>query len=94
LQQQYAQVDEEDLLREREQGSNDEVEEVHVAGREYSGGKVSRDSAKADDKHDPETAVASEARQRAVIEVCALKFHGFTAEGVFESEPCADWILH
>ena len=43
LDEQDAEVDEEDLLGQREEGRDEEVQEFHVAGGEDGGGEVRRD---------------------------------------------------
>lgn len=79
------------MFWEREEGCDEEVPELDVAGGEDGGGEVRGDGGEADDEDDPEAAVAGEAGEGAVVEVCALELCGFAAEGVHEGEPGADF---
>lgn len=79
LDEEHAEVDEEDLFGEGEQGGDEEVPELDVAGGEDGGGEVRGDGGEADDKYDPEAAVAREAGEGAVVEVGALESGGFAS---------------
>ena len=112
LNEQHAEVDEEDLFGESEQRREGEAEEVDVAGREDGRGEVGGDGGESDEEDDlrggsgvlavkkggdvgwwceayPETAIARQAGERAVVEVCPLELLGFAAEEELEGEPGA-----
>lgn len=85
-----AKVDIENLLGERKEGGDKKVPKIYVAGGEDGGGEVRGNGRETDDEDDPEAAVAGEAGQGGIVEVCALELGGFATEGVHEGEPRAD----
>lgn len=72
LQEQHAEVDEEDLLGEREEGCDDEMPELDVAGGKNGRGEMGGDGGKSDDEDDEEAAVACQTGHGAVIKICAF----------------------
>lgn len=50
------------------------------------------DDGEANDKHDEEAAVAGEACEGPVVQVCSFKFDGFSSECIFERVPGSNYI--
>ena len=72
LREQDADVHDDDLLWQCEEGGDGKVPEFHIAGGEDGGGEVGWDDGEADDEHDEESSVASEAGERSVVQVRAF----------------------
>ena len=91
LEKQNTQVDEEDLLGEREERGDDEMPELDVARGEDGRGEMRGNGRETHDEDDEEAAVAGEAGHGPEIEIGAFQLEGLLSEGIFEGIPCADY---